>query len=176
MQARLLIPRGLGPEEGSRLRVGLEPPCERGGKRAGSALLVAIPAGTGLLPPLERGAAGRENASLRLELGHACDVHPAPRACPLPWRKADLVRLVVDAPTQAVDPPEAQRFVNGQGPGDTPAARPYLVEAHPEDTLAVVVPLKPLPPTRRRGEEPRHVVLGHGLASHCPQAVCKPSC
>src|SRR5262249_42870739 len=95
------------------------------------------------------------HASQPGEFLDALDVDGAPHAAWSPRRKANLVAHVVDPFAQAVDPPEAERFVHRLGPRDARLAGRPLVESDPQLVFAAMVARQPLPPGGGRGKEER---------------------
>jgi hypothetical protein len=67
----------------------------------------------------------------------------APDALRLAWGEPDLERVRVDAVHDPVDPPEAERLVDGLRVGDAPVRGVDLVEPDDELGLLVVVLLEP---------------------------------
>ena len=60
------------------------------------------------------------------------DVYRAPDAGGFARREPDHVTVFIDALANAVDPSEAQSFIDRLGPGDAGFASMFLVEADPE--------------------------------------------
>src|SRR5262245_54412680 len=93
--------------------------------------------------------------SLALEDRHALRVDDAPDAAAATRSEANRVARFVDAAANAVDPPEAQGFVDRFGPGDARLARAALVEADEQLGCRLVVRFEPRAKIRRRFEECR---------------------
>ena len=63
---------------------------------------------------------------------NVANVHRAPDAVWFARCKANHVTVVINLLANAVDPTDAERFVDGLGPGDAWPARILFVEANPE--------------------------------------------
>src|SRR5690606_16933653 len=70
-----------------------------------------------------------------------------------PRGEADGVRLFAEAPTDAIDPAEAQGLIDGLGPRDARAPGALLVEADQKLPGGAVVRLKPRAEISRGGKE-----------------------
>src|SRR4029077_5969394 len=101
-------------------------------------------------------AAGIGDAPAGEQLLHALQVDRAPdaarRARREPVREARLVHTLLDA----VDPPEAQRFVHGLLVGEPAPARRLLVEPDPQLTRRAAMRLQPGTEIPRRRKVPNH--------------------
>src|SRR5262249_31674564 len=101
-------------------------------------------------------------------------VDAAPDTARLAWREANGVAEIVDALPNAVDPTEAEGFVNRLGPGNAWLARAYLVVANPQYLGFGMVLLQPRAESSRRLKERwfhAHLAsqLPCGLLTHrCP--------
>ena len=71
------------------------------------------------------------------------DVNGAPGAGGLARSEANHIADLVDALTNAIDPPETQCNLHGFGPGDAGLSGILLVEAHKEFAEFVVVGFEP---------------------------------
>jgi hypothetical protein len=105
------------------------------------ASLERVDPGAVLAPAREGFEPGRLHPAEPGQLRHARDIHRAPDALRLPRREADRVALLVDAAADPVDPPEAQRLVDGFGPGEARLARAPLEESDDQLGLLAVVRL-----------------------------------
>src|SRR6266545_904319 len=125
------IPGRLRLEEGPGGRVGAELALEGTGQCRVRALerLDARPL---LVAPLERGEAGRAHPPERLQLAHALDVDEAPVTPRLARREALDVAALVHGLAHAVDPPEAERLVEGLPVGDARLAGALVEVPEPQ--------------------------------------------
>ena len=98
---------------------------------------------------------GREprgrHAARRLQLLHLGDVDSAPDGRRLARGEADRIRVLVNAPPDAIDPAKAQGFVHRLRPAHAGAARTHLVKAHQQLRRAVCMALQPLAERLRGG-------------------------
>src|SRR6185436_6395912 len=138
----MAVPGGPRLEEGPGLRARAEAPLERareGGVRARD----GVDARRLLVPLLERGATGGTHPSGRLELLDALDVDEAPHGAGFARREALAISSLVHALAHAVDPAEAERFVERFPVRDARLARALVEEADPDLGRGVVVLLQP---------------------------------
>jgi len=88
-----------------------------------------------------------------LEVLDAFDVNGAPGASGPARSEANGVAGFVDAPSNAVDPAEAESGIYGFRPGDARFSRVFFVEAHHQFGEFVVMGFEPSTEVRRRREE-----------------------
>src|SRR5215216_4351614 len=77
------------------------------------------------------------------QLANALDIDCAPNAARAAWGEPVRVAVVVDAPPDAIDPPEAERLVERLLIGDRRFARVFLVE--PDQQLGRLVVMRCVP-------------------------------
>ena len=107
----------------------------------------------------------RGHAARRLQLLHLGDVDRAPDGRRLARGEADRIRVLVNAPPDAIDPAKAQGFVHRLRPAHAGAARAHLVKAHEQPRRAVCMALQPLAERLRGGKEGGGGLGGHGAAN-----------
>src|ERR1700687_3198574 len=103
------------------------------------------------------GSKGRETCRMHqtrfLELLDAFDVNGAPGAGGPARSETNCVTGFVDAPSNAVDPAEAESCIYGFRPGDARFSRVFFVEAHHQFGEFVVMGFEPSSEVKWRREE-----------------------
>src|ERR1051326_177810 len=167
IRRRPLIPGRLGTEIVPRLLVGPDFVLER--RRQLCVLpFVGIDRRLLLVAPLEGLESCRPHSSRPAKLLRALDVYRAPHAGRLPRREANGVAGFVDAPAYAIDPANAERFVNRFRPGDAGLARASFVKPDEQLCRAVMILLQPIPERIGRCEEARlHAFITPKIAWWC---------
>ena len=168
---RAPVPGRLGLEEVPGLAVGAEVALHFATEVGLVALFVGVLAGLvfGSFKCFDAGGAHSARVGEPLHLPY---VHGAPLAFELARGEANGIGVSVDAPPDAIDPPEAQRLVHRLGIGDAGFGR-LLAEADPEFLALMVLCLQPAP---------KHLGRSKKDDFHCPDfnrgrlAEAKPAC
>ncbi len=113
----------------------------------------------------EGGEPRRRHAACRLQLLHLGDVDRAPDRRRLARGKADRIRVLVNAPPDAIDPAKAQGFVHRLRPAHAGAARTHLVKTHQQLLRAGGMALQPIAERLRGDKERGRGRLCHGAAN-----------
>src|SRR4029079_10959346 len=112
-------------------------------------------------------APSRREQPERLDLRVALAVRIRPKAVGLPRRELARVAIVVETADQAVDPAEAQRFLDGVLVLDRRLARVRLVIHEPDLDCGVVIRLEPCAPPRAAAKVERLRFRRH---AHFPES------
>jgi hypothetical protein len=146
------VPRRLGLKELPGLAARPETALLFGGEARLVSLFVRILAGL-MLCASERFETGGAHTPFAGEFLGFPDVHHAPLALWVAWREANGVGVVVDFPSDAINPAETEGFVDRLGIVDARFAGRLLVEANPKFLAMLVRPFEPTPKPSRSSEE-----------------------